>query len=50
MSLLDRHRLTALQLVADEEEVYRYGVRTVKACVQAERAYDSKVVRRLPYT
>ena len=48
-SMLNLHRLAGLQLVANEEEAYRYWLRTVKACVQAEWAYGSNVVRRLPY-
>ena len=48
-SMLNLHRLAGVQLVANEEEAYRYWLRTVKACVQAERAYSSNVVRRLPY-
>jgi sulfotransferase family protein len=48
-SMLNLHRLAGVQLVADEEEAYRYWLRTVKACAQAERAYGSNVVRRLAY-
>ena len=48
-SMLNLHRLAGVQLVANEEEAYRYWLRTVKACAQAEQAYGSKVVRRLPY-
>jgi hypothetical protein len=48
-SMLNLHRLAGAQLVANEEEAYRYWLRTVKACVQAEQAYGSKVVRRLAY-
>jgi Sulfotransferase family len=48
-SMLNLHRLAGVQLVANEEEAYSYWLRTVKACVQAERAYGSNVVRRLPY-
>ncbi len=48
-SMLNLYRLAGVQLVANEEEAYRYWLRTVKACVQAERAYGSNVVRRLPY-
>jgi hypothetical protein len=48
-SMLNLHRLAGVQLVANEEEAYRYWLRAVKACVQAERAYGSNVVRRLPY-
>jgi hypothetical protein len=48
-SMLNFYRLAGVQLVANEEQAYRYWLRTVKACVQAERAYGSNVVRRLPY-
>jgi len=48
-SMLNLHRLAGVQLVANEEEAYSYWLRTVKACIQAERAYGSNVVRRLPY-
>jgi hypothetical protein len=48
-SMLNFYRLAGVQFVANEEEAYRYWLRTVKACVQAERAYGSNVVRRLPY-
>ena len=48
-SMLNFHRLTGVQLVANEEEAYRYWLRTVSACAQAEQAYGSKVVRRLAY-
>src|SRR5947199_10507872 len=48
-SMLNLHRLAGVQLVANEEEAYSYWLRTVKACIQAERAYGSNAVRRLPY-
>jgi len=48
-SMLNLHRLAGFHLVAHEEEAYRYWLRTVKACVQAERAYGSKIVRRMAY-
>jgi sulfotransferase family protein len=48
-SMLNIHRLAGVRLVANEEEAYRYWLRTVKACLQAERAYGSNVVCRLPY-
>ena len=47
--MLNIHRLTGVHLVANEEEAYRYWLRTVKACAQAERAYGSNVVRRFSY-
>ena len=49
-SMLNLHRLAGVHLVASEEEAYRYWLRTVKACAQAERAYGSNVVRRLAYS
>lgn len=48
-SMLNLHRLTGIQLVANEEEAYQYWLRTVKACAQAEWAYGSNVIRRLDY-
>jgi len=48
-SMLNLHRLSGVQLVANEEEAYHYWLRTVKACAQAESAYGSNVVRRLDY-
>jgi hypothetical protein len=49
-SMLNFHRAAGTQLVANEEEAYKYWLRTVTACVQAEEAYGPKVVYRLPYT
>jgi hypothetical protein len=48
-SMLNFHRATGIHLVANEEAAYTYWLRTVKACIQAERAYGPHVVRRLPY-
>src|SRR5436305_12374753 len=48
-SMLNLHRLTGVQLVANDEDAYSYWLRTVKACIQAERAYGLNAVRRLPY-
>jgi hypothetical protein len=48
-SMLNFHRVTGIQLVANEEEAYRYWLRTVKACLMAERAYGPSVVRRIQY-
>jgi hypothetical protein len=48
-SMLNFHRVTGIQLVADEEDAYRYWIRTVKACLLAERAYGPSVVRRISY-
>ncbi len=48
-SMLNFHRVAGTHLVQNEEHAYKYWLRMVKACVQAERAYGSEVVRRLPY-
>jgi hypothetical protein len=48
-SMLNFHRVAGTHLVQNEEQAYKYWLRMVKACVQAERAYGSEVVRRLPY-
>lgn len=49
-SMLNFHRVAGIQLVANEEEAYRYWIRTVSACLMAERAYGPNVVRRIRYT
>ena len=49
-SMLNLHRLAGIQLVANEEEAYRYWLRTVKACLTAERAYGPNVVHRIRYS
>jgi hypothetical protein len=49
-SMVNFHRTTGIQLVANEEEAYKYWLRTVTACLKAEKAYGPNVVRRLPYT
>jgi hypothetical protein len=49
-SMLNFHRLAGTGLVANEEEAYKYWLRTVTACAQAEQAYGAEVVYRLPYT
>jgi sulfotransferase family protein len=49
-SMLNFHRVAGVQLVPNEEEAYRYWLRTVKACVKAEQAYGPNVVRRIQYT
>ncbi len=49
-SMLNLHRLAGVGLVANEEEAYRYWIRTVNACVLAERAYGANVVHRTRYT
>jgi hypothetical protein len=49
-SMLNFHRATGIQLVANEEEAYRYWMRTVGACLLAERAYGPAVLHRVRYT
>jgi hypothetical protein len=49
-SMLNFHRVGGTQLVRNEEEAYRYWLRTVKACIKAEQAYGPDVVRRIRYT
>lgn len=48
-SMLNFHRIAGTQLVRNEEEAYRYWLRTVRACVKAEQAYGPNVVRRIRY-
>jgi hypothetical protein len=48
-SMLNFHRVAGIQLVANEEEAYKYWLRTVSACLKAEQAYGPRVVYRLPY-
>ena len=48
-SMLNFHRIAGIQLVANQEEAYRYWIRTVSACVMAERAYGPNVVHRIRY-
>lgn len=49
-SMVMFHRVTGIQLVANEEEAYRYWMRTVSACLLAERAYGPSVLHRVRYT
>ena len=49
-SLLNFHRVSGRRLVANEEEAYKYWLRTVKACLEAEKAYGPDVVHRLLYS
>jgi hypothetical protein len=44
------HRIVGTNVVANEEEAYKYWLRTVRACLKAEEAYGSDVVYRLRYT
>jgi hypothetical protein len=48
-SMLNFHRVAGIQLVANEQEGYRYWIRTVSACLMAERAYGPNVVHRVRY-
>jgi hypothetical protein len=48
-SMLNFHRVAGIQLVANEQEAYKYWLRTVCACLNAEKAYGPSVVYRLPY-
>jgi hypothetical protein len=48
-SMLNFHRVAGTHLVQNEEQAYKYWLRMVRACVQAEQAYGSEVVRRLSY-
>jgi hypothetical protein len=49
-SMLNFHRVAGTQLVASEEEAYRYWLGTVGACLTAERAYGPPVIHRLKYS
>src|SRR5437763_4063516 len=49
-SMVKFHSVTGIQLVANEEEAYRYWMRTVGACLLAERAYGPAVLHRVRYT
>ena len=49
-SMVEFHRVTGIQLVANEEEAYRYWMRTAGACLLAERAYGPAVLHRVRYT
>jgi hypothetical protein len=48
-SMLNFHRVAGNPLVTSEEEAYHYWLRTVSACLKAERAYGPQVVYRLNY-
>jgi len=48
-SMLNFHRVAGTQLVRNEEEAYRYWLRSVRACVKAEQACGPNVVRRIRY-
>ena len=49
-SILNFHRIAGTHLAANEEEAYKYWLRTVTACLKAEEAYGPNVVRRVHYT
>ena len=49
-SMVNFHRATGIQLVANEEDAYKYWLRTVRACLKAEEAYGPHVVYHLRYT
>lgn len=49
-SMLNFHRVAGTQLVASEEDAYRYWLGTVNACLTAERAYGPRVIHRLKYS
>jgi len=48
-SMLNFHRVAGIQLVPNEQEAYRYWLRTVGACLEAEQAYGPNVVYRIRY-
>jgi hypothetical protein len=48
-SMLNFHRIAGTHLVANEEEAYRYWLRTVSVCLKAEEAYGPQVIYRLRY-
>lgn len=48
-SMLNFQRTGGSAIVANEQQAYNYWLRTVRACLQAERAYGSAIVRRISY-
>jgi Sulfotransferase family len=48
-SMLNFHRIAGTHLAANEEEAYKYWLRTVTACLKAEQAYGPNVVHRVRY-
>jgi hypothetical protein len=48
-SMLNFHRIAGTHLAANEEEAYKYWLRTVTACLKAEKAYGPNVVHRVRY-
>jgi hypothetical protein len=49
-SMLHFHQVAGGSLVANQDEAYRYWLRTVANCILAERAYGSRVVLRLRHS
>jgi len=49
-SILNFDRLGEGSLVANEQQAYEYWLRTVNACLEAERAYGRQIVHRLQYS
>jgi hypothetical protein len=49
-SMLNFHRIAGTHVVPNEEEAYKYWLRTVKACLKAEEAYGPHVIYRLRYS
>jgi sulfotransferase family protein len=48
-SMLNFHRIAGTNVFGNEEEGFRYWLRTVRACLKAEDAYGPHVIYRLPY-
>jgi hypothetical protein len=48
-SMVNFHRVAKMHLVPNEEEAYRYWIRTVRGCLKAERAFGPTVVYRVRY-
>ncbi|HEY5766867.1 MAG TPA: sulfotransferase [Candidatus Udaeobacter sp.] len=48
-SMLNFHRVAGTQLVTNEEQAYKYWLRTVDACLKAEQSYGPRVIYRLQY-
>ena len=49
-SMLNFHRVAGTHLVPNEEEAYRYWLRTVRGCIKGEQAYGPTVVYRIRYS
>jgi hypothetical protein len=48
--MLNFHRATGIHLARNEKEAYRYWLRTVNACLTAERAYGSNAAASVTQT